>query len=527
MDTYDPPIFELSAHGKIGVNLPELDVPKADLPANLLRGDDLTGMPELSELEVMRHFTRISQRNYCIDTGIYALGSCSMKGNPKLHEEVARYPGFAAAHPLQDVALAQGALRLMYELQELLGEIAGFDAVSLQPAAGAQGEFTGALVFRAYHQDRGDAERTEILVPDAAHGTNPATAAMAGYKVVEVKSDGHGNVDIDDLKSKLSPRTAGMMLTIPNTIGLFEEKIQVISRLVHEAGALMYGDGANFNAILGIVKPRDVGFDFMHYNLHKTFTTPHGGGGPGSGAVGCTAELAQFLPGPRVRIARESGVRSWESGEAGSPQPPTPNSQLPFYEFFLPEKSIGRVKVFWGNFGMLVRAWTYIRTLGAAGLREVSETAVLNANYMRVKLQGTYPAAYDRICMHETVLKGQISEAPQARTLDIAKRLIDYGFHPPTVYFPLIVPEALMIEPTETESKRNMDAFVDAMLKIADEARRDIEILREAPTTAPVRRVDEVRAARQPILKYDAERIARLRAEEPAKEAEQIMAPTY
>jgi glycine dehydrogenase subunit 2 len=521
MNTYDPPIFELSARGKIGVNLPILDVPETVLPESLLRQDDLADMPELTEPEVMRHFTRISQRNFCIDTGMYPLGSCTMKANSKLHEEVARYPGFAGAHPLQDQSLSQGALRLMYELQELLGEISGFAAVSLQPAAGAQGEFTGVLVFRAYHQARGDIERTEILVPDAAHGTNPATAAMVGYKVVEIKSDSKGNVDLADLQSKLSPRTAGMMLTNPNTIGLFEENIREITQLVHAAGGLMYGDGANFNAILGIVKPGAVGFDFMHYNLHKTFTTPHGGGGPGSGAVGCTAELAKFLPGPRVREARDWRLATGESPQAASLQSPASR-----YEFFTPEKSIGPVKTFWGNFGMLVRAWTYIRTLGAAGLREVSEVAVLNANYLRVKLQGTYPVAYDRICMHETVLKGQISEAPQARTLDIAKRLIDYGFHPPTVYFPLIVPEALMIEPTETESKRNMDAFVDAMLSIADEARRDIEILRQAPTTAPVRRVDEVRAARQPILKYDAEKIAKLREEGAAKVGQQLATPT-
>ncbi|MDQ2998800.1 MAG: aminomethyl-transferring glycine dehydrogenase subunit GcvPB, partial [Chloroflexota bacterium] len=307
MDTYEPPIFELSGRGKIGVNLPQLDVLETELPQNLLRQDDLADMPELTEPEVMRHFTRISQRNFCIDTGMYPLGSCSMKFNPKLHEEVARLPGFAGAHPLQDQSLSQGALRLMYELQELLGEISGFESVSLQPAAGAQGEFTGVLVFRAYHLDRGDPERTEILVPDAAHGTNPATAAMVGYKVVEIKSDSKGNVDLDDLKSKLSPRTAGMMLTNPNTVGMFEENIREITRLVHAAGGLMYGDGANFNAILGIVKPGAVGFDFMHYNLHKTFTTPHGGGGPGSGAVGCTAKLAKFLPGPRVRVARELG----------------------------------------------------------------------------------------------------------------------------------------------------------------------------------------------------------------------------
>ncbi len=502
MNTYDPPIFELSAPGKIGVNLPKLDVPAAALPSELLRQDDLAAMPELTETEVMRHFTRISQRNYCIDTGMYPLGSCTMKANPKLHEEVARYAGFAASHPLQGDALSQGALRLMYELQLLLGEISGFEAVSLQPAAGAQGEFTGVLVFRAYHLSRGDTQRTEILVPDSAHGTNPATAAMVGMTVVEVQGDAYGNVDLADLRAKLSPRTAGLMLTNPNTVGIFEQHIREVTELVHAAGGLMYGDGANFNAILGIVKPGQVGFDFMHYNLHKTFTTPHGGGGPGSGAVGCTAALAPFLPGPRVRISQ---------------QPAADTSQLT-YEFFTPEQSIGRVKSFAGNFGMLVRAWTYIRTLGADGLREVSETAVLNANYLRVKLHGTYPPAYDRICMHETVLKGQIAEAPQARTLDIAKRLIDYGFHPPTIYFPLIVPEALMIEPTETESKRNLDAFVDAMLAIADEARADIEILHQAPTTAPVRRLDEVRAARQPVLKYDAEKFAKLRAEGAARQ---------
>jgi glycine dehydrogenase subunit 2 len=410
-----------------------------------------------------------------------------MKANPKLHEEVARLPGFADAHPMQGDALSQGALRLMYELQRYLGEISGFDEVSLQPAAGAQGELTGILVFRAYHLDRGDTGRTEILVPDSAHGTNPATAAMVGFKVVEVKGDARGNVDLADLKAKLSPRTAGLMLTNPNTIGLFEEHVLEVTQLVHEAGGLMYGDGANFNAILGIAKPGELGFDFMHYNLHKTFTTPHGGGGPGSGAVGCTAVLAPFLPGPRVRVAG-----------AG-------------YELFTPEKSIGRVKTFHGNFGMLVRAWTYIRTLGAAGLREVSETAVLNANYVQARLRHVYPTAVDRTCMHETVLMGRLAEAPEARTLDIAKRLIDYGFHPPTVYFPLIVPEALMIEPTETESKRTLDQFCDAMLAIAEEAAQDIGILRQAPTTTPVRRVDEVRAARQPILKYDAAKLASLR----------------
>ena len=490
MDTYEPHLYELSAPGKHGANLPDLDVPETPLPAALLRQDDMNDFPSLTEPEVIRHYTRISQRNYAIDTGFYPLGSCTMKYNPKLHEEAARLPGFAAAHPLQDASLSQGALRLMYELQEYLGEISGFDAVSLQPAAGAQGEFAGILTFRAYHLDRNDPQRVEVLVPDAAHGTNPATAAMAGFKVVEVKSDARGNVDLDDLKAKLSPRTVGMMLTNPNTLGLFEEHIVEVARLVHEAGGLMYGDGANFNAILGIARPGELGFDFMHYNLHKTFTTPHGGGGPGSGAVGCTAALAPFLPGPRVR-RDASGA----------------------YELFIPEKSIGRLKVFHGNFGMLVRAWTYIRSLGAAGLREVSEIAVLNANYVRVMLKDLYPQAVDRICMHETVLKGQIAGAQGVRTLDIAKRLIDYGFHPPTVYFPLIVPEALMIEPTETESKRTLDAFIQAMRQIAREAVETPDLLHQAPTKAPVRRLDEVRAARQPVLRYDAGAFARMREE--------------
>jgi glycine dehydrogenase subunit 2 len=491
MDNYQPPIFELSQPGKHGTNLPALDVPEAELPATLLRKDDLNDFVELTEPEVIRHYTRISQRNYSIDTGFYPLGSCTMKANPKIHEEVARYTGFAAAHPLQGDALSQGALRIIAELQSYLAEISGFAEVSLQPAAGAQGEFTGILAFRAYHLDRGDHDRVEVLVPDAAHGTNPATAAMAGLKVVEVKGDARGNVDMDDLRSKLSHRTVGMMLTNPNTLGLFEDQIVEICRLVHEAGGLMYGDGANFNAILGIAKPGELGFDFMHYNLHKTFTTPHGGGGPGSGAVGCTAALAPFLPGPRVRVAADGT-----------------------YELFTPEKSIGRMKAFHGNFGMLVRAWTYIRTLGEAGLREVSETAVLNANYIRVKLKDLYPQAVDRICMHESVLKGQIAGAPKdIRTLDIAKRLIDYGFHPPTVYFPLIVPEALMIEPTETESKRTLDTFIEAMRNIAREAVETPELLHEAPTTSPVRRLDEVRAARQPILRYNAEAFAKVRNE--------------
>ena len=488
MDTYEPHLYERSAPGKHGTNLPRLDVPESDLPAELLRQDDLNDFPELTEPEVIRHYTRISQRNASPDTTFYPLGSCTMKASPRLHEEVARYAGFAAAHPLQGDALSQGALRLMVELQDFLGEISGFAAVSLQPAAGAHGEFAGILAFRAYHLDRGDHERVEVLVPDAAHGTNPATAAMSGLKVVGVQSDARGNVDLDDLRRKVSPRTAGMMLTNPNTLGLFEEQILTICEIVHAAGGLMYGDGANFNAILGIAKPGELGFDFMHYNLHKTFATPHGGGGPGAGAVGCTDALAPFLPGPCAR-----------------------RTTTGTYELFTPAKSIGRLKVFHGNFGMLVRAWTYIMSLGEVGLREVSETAVLNANYVRVQLQDLYPQAVERICMHETVLKGQIKGAKGVRTLDIAKRLIDYGFHPPTIYFPLLVPEALMIEPTETEGKDVLDSFIAALRAIAAEAVATPELLHAAPTTAPVRRLDEVRAARQPILRYAAAAFAKLR----------------
>jgi glycine dehydrogenase subunit 2 len=501
MHTYEPPIFELSGAGKIGAWLPEIGVPETALPTELLRTDDLAGLPELSETEVVRHFTRISQRNFCIDTGMYPLGSCTMKYNPKIHEDAARMAGFAFIHPLQDDAGVQGALRLTYDLQALLAEISGFDQVCLQPAAGAQGEFAGILVFRAYHLDRGDDQRDEVLCPNSAHGTNPATAAMVGFKVVEIATDSRGNVDLADLRAKVGPRTAGLMLTNPNTLGLFDEHVREVAEIVHGAGGLMYGDGANFNAILGIVRPGDVGFDFMHYNLHKTFTTPHGGGGPGCGAVGCKTFLAPYLPGPIV--VEHDGQ----------------------YRGFTPEKSIGRLKTFKGNFGMIVRAYTYIRMLGAVGLREISENAVLNANYLRVKLHDLYPVAYDRTCMHEVVLQGKLKGAPDIHTLDIAKRLIDFGFHPPTVYFPISVAESIMIEPTETESKRNLDAFIAAMRQIAHEAVENPELLHNAPTTAPVRRLDEVGAARKPILKYDRAAINGLRGDK-ASTDEQLEQPT-
>jgi len=421
--------------------------------------------------------------NHSIDTGFYPLGSCTMKLNPKVNEVAARIPGFAAVHPLQPAEGVQGAMALIYNLQELLAEIAGFAAVTLQPAAGAHGELTGVLIMRKYLHDKGETQRDVILIPDSAHGTNPATTSMSGLRVVEVPSDKRGNVDLDALRvliAKHGPRLAGLMMTNPNTLGLFDEHVEEVLRLVHEAGGLVYGDGANFNAILGIARPGQIGFDVMHYNLHKTFSTPHGGGGPGAGAVGVAAFLADYLPGPIVAKDAEDN-----------------------YYWHMPAKTIGRVKAFWGNFGILVRAYTYIRMHGAEGLRQVSENAVLNANYLQTRLRGVYPIPHgDRICMHEFVAQGKLEGAPSIITMDIAKRLMDFGMHPPTVYFPLIVPEALMIEPTETESKEMLDFFADTMLKIAEEARTDPALLKTAPHDAPVKRLDEVKAAKDLILCY-------------------------
>ncbi len=474
MNAPEPLIFELSSPGRQGCTLPSLDVPPADLPADMLR-DDLA-LPEVAEVDVVRHFVHLSQLNYAVDTGFYPLGSCTMKYNPKINEDTARLPGLAQTHPYQPVETVQGCLELMYRLQEALKAISGFAAISLQPAAGAHGEFAGVLIIRAYHRARGDDKRQIILVPDSAHGTNPASTAMCGYRVQEIKSDARGNVDLDDLRTHCTDQVAGMMLTNPNTLGLFDENLETVCELVHGCGGLMYGDGANLNAILGIAKPADLGFDVMHFNLHKTFSTPHGGGGPGAGPVGVSAQLADFLPGPIVE--RHGEMFTWVN----------------------PPQSVGRVRAFYGNFGVLVRAYTYIASLGAQGLREVSEVAVLNANYLRVKLREIWPTAVDRICMHEFVLQGPHNEV---RTLDIAKRLIDYGHaHPPTIYFPLIVPEALMIEPTETESKRTLDQFVTDMRQIAQEARTEPALLHDAPHHTPVRRLDEVQAARKPILRY-------------------------
>ena len=480
----EPLIYELSAEGRIGVNLPALDVPESPLPVDLLR-DELP-LPEVGELQVVRHFLKLSQLNYAIDKGFYPLGSCTMKYNPKVNEDVARLAGFAQLHPLVDTESSQGALALMFQLQGWLGEISGFEAVSMAPAAGAQGEFAGILMIRRYHVSRGDTGRTVIIVPNSAHGTNPATVTMAGYDVVEVKANRRGDVDMKQLRDICQNRSdeiAGMMITVPSTLGLFDTNILEIIEVVHEAGGLMYMDGANMNALMGIVKPGQLGFDVMHYNLHKTFSTPHGGGGPGSGPVGVNEKLRPFLPGPIVDIVEEA-----EGDEA------------PLYGLVMPEQSIGRLKAFHGNFGMHVRAYAYICAYGSEGLRDVSRHAVLNANYLRTQLSDTYTVPYDRNCGHEFVIEGHFEGVDNIHALDISKRLIDYGYHPPTNYFPLIVPEALLIEPTETETKETLDAFVVAMKAIAREAYETPELLHDAPQNAPTRRLDEVRAAKQLVL---------------------------
>lgn len=479
----EPLLCELSVPGRDGFNFPPPDVPLAPLPESLTRED--LPLPELYEPDVVRYFTRLSQLNYSIDTGFYPLGSCTMKYNPKVNEEIARLPGFSLAHPLQPIETVQGNLGLMYQLQEWLKEIGGFTGVTLQPAAGAQGELTGILILNAYHRLRGELQRDKILIPDSAHGTNPATSVMSGLRVVEIKSDDRGNVDLDALRHECDDTLAGLMLTNPNTLGLFDENVEEVIDLVHQAGGLIYGDGANLNALLGIVRPGDLGFDMLHYNLHKTFSTPHGGGGPGSGPVGVADHLVDFLPDPVVDII--------EKGDESHP---------PLYGFVTPPKSIGRVKAFHGHFSIIVRAFNYMRMLGREGMRKVSEHAVLNANYLLALLRNTYHVPYDRVCLHEFVLEGRWTDAHDIHALDIAKRLMDYNFHPPTNYFPLIVHEALMIEPTETESKQTLDAFADALIKIAEEAHHEPELLKTAPHNTPVGRLDEVKAARELVLRW-------------------------
>ncbi|MCC2252112.1 aminomethyl-transferring glycine dehydrogenase subunit GcvPB [Virgibacillus sp. AGTR] len=479
-----PLIFERSKLGRTSYSLPELDVPDVDLNAELgnkyIR-TEAPELPEVSELDIMRHYTGLSNRNYGVDSGFYPLGSCTMKYNPKINEDVARMDGFSHIHPDQPEKSVQGAMEMMYDLQSALREITGMHEVSLQSAAGAHGEWTALMMIRAFHEANGDTERTKVIVPDSAHGTNPASATVAGFEAVTVKSNEKGLVDLEDLKRVVGEDTAALMLTNPNTLGLFETEIVEMAKIVHDAGGKLYYDGANLNAIMGYARPGDMGFDAVHLNLHKTFTGPHGGGGPGSGPVGVSAELQPFLPQPLLIKKEDQFV----------------------FDYDRPQ-SIGRVKPYYGNFGINLRAYTYIRTMGAEGLKKASEYAVLNANYMMRKLEKEYDLPFKQHCKHEFVLSGKHQKKLGVRTLDIAKRLLDYGYHPPTIYFPLNVEEALMVEPTETESKETLDGFIDTMLTIADEARNEPELVQDAPHQTIVKRMDETTAARKPILRYEA-----------------------
>ncbi|TML69000.1 MAG: glycine dehydrogenase subunit 2 [Actinobacteria bacterium] len=473
-----PLIFERSQPGRRAGRVPDYGLPPPELPSDLRRKRP-PRLPEVSEPELVRHITALADRTFGVDTGFYPLGSCTMKHNPRVNERVARLPGFRDLHPLQEDEGAQGALELMWQLQEILSEIAGLPAVTLQPAAGSQGELTGLMLMRAYFADRDEARDT-IITPDTAHGTNPASVTMAGYELEKVETDARGNLDLGNLRAKVNERTAGLMLTNPSTLGLFDEGIEEVAAIFHDAGALLYYDGANLNAVVGISRPGDMGFDIVHYNLHKTFSQPHGGGGPGGGPVAVRASIEPFLPAPRV-------VRDGDTYRL---------------DFDVP-KSIGRVRGFAGPFGVFVRSYAFMRAYGPA-LREMSEAAVLNANYVLAGLRDVYELPYDRHCMHEFVLSARSLKREHGVTaLDVAKRLMDYGIHPPTVYFPLVVPEALMIEPTETEPKERLDAFVEAMRRIAEEAATSPEVLHEAPHGRPVRRLDEVRAAKQPVVRHD------------------------
>ena len=481
MKYYDKLIFELSREGRKGYELPKNSF-KADavksIPANLLRTEPLE-MPEVSELDVVRHYTNLSTKNFGVDTGFYPLGSCTMKYNPKINEEVAAMPEFTEIHPLQNPETAQGALEVYYNLQHALAALAGLEEFTLNPYAGAHGELTGLMIMRSYHRSRGDHKRTKIIVPDSAHGTNPASAMVAGLEVVEVKSKPNGSVDVEDLKPLLDDTVAGIMMTNPNTLGMFETEIVEIAKLVHDAGGLLYYDGANFNPLLGKVRPGDMGFDIMHINLHKTFSTPHGGGGPGSGPVGVAKHLTQFLPNPRVK-KDENGKFYIENGE----------------------ESLGSVSTFFGNFGVMLRAYAYILTLGRENIRKVGPMATLNANYIKECLKDDYLLPIDGVCKHEFVFDGLKDKSTGVTTLNVAKRLLDCGFHAPTIYFPLLFHESMMIEPTETESLETLDEFIDVMHTVAKEARETPEKVLEAPLTTPVRHLDETNAAKHPVLSY-------------------------
>ncbi|HHV63334.1 MAG TPA: aminomethyl-transferring glycine dehydrogenase subunit GcvPB [Firmicutes bacterium] len=515
-DVVEPLIFELGSEGRRGYSLPECDVPERRIedliPPECLRRDE-PHLPEVSEVEVIRHFTRLSQLNYGVDVGFYPLGSCTMKYNPKVNEDVAGLPGFTRLHPYEPEELVQGALELMYELEGYLAAISGMTRVTLQPAAGAHGELTGLMMIKAYHEHRGEGgRRRKVIIPDSAHGTNPASATLCGYQVVEVKSDERGGVDIADLRALAGEDTAALMLTNPNTLGLFDENIVEIARIVHDSGGLLYYDGANMNATLGIARPGDMGFDVVHFNLHKTFSTPHGGGGPGAGPVGVKAALEPFLPVPTVERevipgepaerepGRGYGGRDGSAGQGGGENGGA--ERVRYWLNFDRPLSIGRIRSFYGNFGVLVKAYAYIRALGAGGLRRVAENAVLNANYVMRRLSGHYILPYDRHCKHEFVLSGKDLAEHGIHTMDVAKALLDYGFHAPTIYFPDIIKEAIMIEPTETEPKEMLDAFVDAMIDIKERAAREPEKLKAAPETTVVGRLDEVTAARRPKLRW-------------------------
>jgi glycine dehydrogenase subunit 2 len=485
-------IYERSVEGRRAATLPETDVPERAIdeliPAKLLR-DRPAGLPEVSEPEIVRHYNRISRRNFDIDTGFYPLGSCTMKHNPRLNERVAALPGHARLHPAQEPKRAQGALELMWLLQRSLAEICGLPHVSLQPSAGSHGELAGLLLTHAYHADRGE-ERTKVLTPDTAHGTNPATVTMAGYEVVKLETNERGGIEIDDLRAKAGDDTACLMLTNPNTLGLFDENIAEIAKIVHDSGGTLYYDGANLNAIMGHTRPGDMGFDIVHVNLHKSFSQPHGGGGPGAGPIACSDRIEPYLPKPQV-VHREAQ-----------------NGGEPFFDLdYERPKSIGRLRGFQGNFGVFVRSYAYILSLGGDGLQEASEAAVLNANYLLARMNegkaGRYtPVAFDRRCMHEFVLSGAPAKRElRIKTVDIAKRLLDFGMHPPTVYFPLLVDEALMVEPTETETRETLDAFAEAIEAILEEAAEDPEVAQGAPYTTPVRRLDEVAANRKPVVR--------------------------
>ncbi len=500
-------VFEKGAPGRRAFQCPELDVPPVDSEELLgaeLRRVAPPRLPELSEPEIVRHYVRLSKRNFDLDSGFYPLGSCTMKHNPRLHERVAALPGHARLHPLQDPEHAQGALELMWNLQEALGEIAGLPHVCLQPSAGSHGELAGVLLTRAYHEDRGE-QRHRVLAPDTSHGTNPATVTMAGLEVVKLATNSTGGIDLDDLRAKADRDVACLMLTNPNTLGVFDPNIEEIARIVHDVGATLYYDGANLNAVMGISRPGDMGFDIVHFNLHKSFTQPHGGGGPGSGPIAVSERIAPYLPVPA--IVRRETVAEAENGKQSCGG--GPRFDLDYGSGRVGSKTIGRLRSFQGNYGCFVRSYAYIRSLGADGLRDASENAVLHANYLLAALRERgvlelLPLAYGELCMHEFVLSGgPMKRALEIKTLDLAKRLLDFGYHPPTVYFPLLVDEALMVEPTETETRETLDAFADAIAEILREAREDPEIARGAPYMAPVRRLDEVGAAKRPVIRQE------------------------